>query len=104
MVARSGKGSCIPGYPKSKSRSYWTSTSTYLRDNAADTTNALDVAARYYCACPAGGPEVACTSSCGEPLRRFVEVDVQYAVDLLFGYPGIQDPFPLQATTTMQVR
>ncbi len=78
-----------------------------VRDNAADATNALDVAARYYCICPAGGPEVACNSGCGEPPRppsRLVEVDVQYDVDLLFGYPGIQDPFPLRATTVMQVR
>ena len=78
-----------------------------VRDNAADTTNALDVAARYYCVCPAGGPEVACNGSCGEPPRsplRLVEVDVQYDVDLLFGIPGIQDPLPLQATTVMQVR
>ncbi len=78
-----------------------------VRDTAADATDALEVAARYYCVCPAGGPEVACNSSCGEPPRpprRLVEVDVQYAVDLLFGYPGIQDPFPLQATTVMQVR
>lgn len=78
-----------------------------VRDNAADTTNALDVAARYYCTCLAGGPEVVCTSSCGEPPRpprRLVEVDVQYDLDLLFGFPGIQDPFPLQATTVMRVR
>ncbi len=78
-----------------------------VRDNAADTTNALDVATRYYCTCLDGGPEVACTSSCGEPprlSRRLVEVDVQYDLDLLFGFPGIQDPFPLQATTVMRVR
>lgn len=78
-----------------------------VRDDAADTTNALDVAARYYCTCSAGGPEVACTSSCGappQPTRRFVEVDVQYDLDLLFGYPGMQDPFPLQSTTVMRVR
>lgn len=78
-----------------------------VRDDAADTTNALDVAARYYCTCLAGGPEVVCTSSCGEPPRpprRLVEVDVQYDLDLLFGYPGMQDPFPLQSTTVMRVR
>ncbi len=78
-----------------------------VRDNAADATNALDVAARYYCVCPAAGPEVACTSSCGAPPRppsRLVEVDVQFDMDLLFGLPGIQDPFPLQTTTVMQVR
>ena len=78
-----------------------------VRDNAEDTTNALDVAARYYCVCPAAGPEVLCTSTCGKPPRlprRFVEVDVQYAVDLLFAYPGMQDPLPLRATTVMQVR
>ena len=78
-----------------------------VRDNAADTTNALDIAARYYCICPAGGPEVACNSICGEPPRtpsRLVEVDVQFDMDLLFGLPGIQDPFPLQTTTVMQVR
>ncbi len=78
-----------------------------VRDNAADTTNALDIAARYYCICPAGGPEVACNAICGAPPRspsRLVEVDVQFDMDLLFGIPGIPDPFPLQTTTVMQVR
>ena len=35
--------------------------------------------------------------------QRFVKRNTN-DVDLLFGYPGIQDPFPIQATTVMQVR
>ena len=81
-----------------------------VREEAGDTTNELSVTPRYYCVCSGQTAEVACTSSppavCppgnARPFNRYIEVDVQHSVDLLFTYPGVPDPLPLRATFTMQ--
>ncbi len=77
------------------------------RNDAADTTGALDISARQYCRCPGGGGEVPCGGTCadgGFP-QMYVEVIVADNLDLWFPYyPGISDPATLTASHTIRVR
>ena len=78
------------------------------RNDAADTTSALNISARQYCRCPgSGGGEVPCGGTCADggfpPM--YVEVAVSDDLDLWFPYyPGISDPVSLTASHTMRVR
>ena len=76
------------------------------REDATDTTSALNINARQYCRCLTGG-EVPCGGTCADggfpPM--YVEVVVANDLDLWFPYyPGISDPVSLTASHTMRVR
>ena len=77
-----------------------------VRDDAGGEPDALTVDARYYCVCPGTTSEVGCDSTCAvpRPPSMYVEVALQQGFDLYFPYPGVSDPYPLQATSTMRVR
>jgi Flp pilus assembly protein TadG len=74
------------------------------RDDAGDTTGAIQIQARQYCACPGG--EVACTSSCadGSYAPLYVEVSAQNAVALMLPYPGLGSALTLSSMSTARLR
>ncbi len=75
-----------------------------VRDDAGDTTGALQVQTRQYCAC--AGVELACTASCadGSYAPFYIEVSVQNTVDLMFAYPGMESPLTLSSTSAARLR
>ncbi len=76
-----------------------------VRDEAGDDELALTVNARYYCLCPGTTGEVACNATCAvpRPPSAYVEILVQQNFDLIFKYPGLSNPYTLQAMSTMRV-
>ncbi len=77
-----------------------------VRDDAGGDPAALTADARYYCMCPETNLEVACGATCTAPRppSMYVEVALQQDFDLIFPYPGLSDPYTLQAMSTMRVR
>ncbi len=77
-----------------------------VRDDAGGDPAALTVDTRYFCACPGTSLEVACGATCAvpRPPSMYVEVALQQDFDLIFPYPGLSDPYPLRAMSTMRVR
>ncbi len=77
-----------------------------VRDDAGGDPAALTADARYYCMCPETNLEVACGATCTAPRppSMYVEVALRQDFDLFFPYPGVFDPYTLQATSTIRVR
>ncbi len=77
-----------------------------VRDDSGGDQAALTVNARYYCVCPETSVEVACGATCAvpRPPSMYVEVALLQDFDLIFPYPGVSDPYPLRAMSTMRVR
>ena len=75
-----------------------------VRNDAADTTNALQVVAQQVCQCPSGG-EIDCTGSCGAggAVRLFVQVQVTDSFQTLFPYPFVSNPMTLSKQATWRV-
>lgn len=82
-----------------------------VRAEAHDAGNALTVTPTYFCVCPEGGADFACStepspcaSAAGRLPSKFVQVDVRQSFNLIFDYPGVEKAVALQATSTMRVR
>ena len=75
------------------------------RDDALDSSNTLDVAARQFYRCP-NGVEVGGASLCADGAYPppYVEVTVADTLDLLFDYPGVPESMTLAAASQMRVR
>ncbi len=77
-----------------------------VRDDAGGDQDDLTVDSRYYCVCPGTSSEIGCNTTCAvlRPPSMYVEVALQQDFDLFFPYPGVSDPYTLQATSTMRLR
>lgn len=75
------------------------------RDDAQDSSNTLDVAARQFYRCPSG-VEIDGASLCPDGVYPplYVEVTVADTLDLLFDYPGVPESVALVAASRMRVR
>jgi len=74
------------------------------RLDLAGLADSFTVTARRYCACAT--VELACTQTCGDGLYApmYAEVIVTGSTDLLFSYPGVQDPATVAAISNLRVR
>ena len=77
------------------------------RNEAEDISNSLDITARNFCRCPGSLDEVSCSDNCpdGQYAPLYIEVSVtNNDFDFLMEYPGVQNPWTLNAVSTMRVR
>ena len=74
------------------------------RDDAADATDALTVAATQVCQCPSGA-QTACNATCGaagQP-RMYVQVQVTELFQTWFSYPFVSNPMTLNKQAILRV-
>ncbi len=76
-----------------------------VRQDAGDSTGALNIAVRQFCQCPSAA-EASCSLACADSAYApmYVEVSVSDSFDLLFHYPGLPQNLALGATSTLRIR